>query len=94
MRVDYLAGRAEAHVTFTQSQRPDIHLVAGPEGTRLSYRDSTGREHELPRVGKRTVIQSTDAEGNWTRKTTVERDPATGDDVVVASTDRTITYYF
>lgn len=95
MQVDYLAGQAEAHVTFPKASGAphDLHIVVGPEGTRLSYRDSAGRERELPQVQKRTVIQSRDAEGNWTRKTTVERDPATGDDVVVASMDRTITYY-
>jgi hypothetical protein len=95
MHVDYRAGQADAHVTLTQgSGAPlEIHIVAGSERTSLSYRDSTGREHELPQDGKRTVIQSTDAEGNWTRKTTVERDPASGEDVVVASMDRTITYY-
>ena len=95
MQVDYRAGQAEAQVTLTQGSGapPDIHIVVGPEGTSVSYRDSAGREHELPRVGRRTVIQSRDAAGNWRRKTTVERDPATGDDVVVASTDRTITYY-
>jgi hypothetical protein len=93
MRVDYPAGRTEAQVTFIQGQGPDIHLVDGPEGTTLSYRDSAGREYELPRAGKRTVIQSTDAQGNWTRKKTVERDFATGDELVIASTDRTITYY-
>lgn len=95
MRVDYRAVHVEAHVTFTQGTGapPDIQIVVGPAGTRLSYRDSFGREHELPQRGRRTVIQSTDAEGNWTRKTTIERDPATGGDVAVASMDRTITYY-
>ena len=91
MLVDYEAGQGEAHITLTQGC--DIHILAGPDGTRVSYRDSSGREHEFPRIEKRTVIQSTDAEGNWTSKTIVERDPTTGDDVVVASMDRTITYY-
>jgi hypothetical protein len=95
MLVDYRAGLVEAHVTLPQrtGAPPDIHIVSGPEGTRVSYRDSTGREHESPRIARRTVIQSTDAEGNWTSKTIVERDPATGVEVVVASMDRTITYY-
>jgi hypothetical protein len=91
MQVDYGAGQGEARVALPQGS--NIHILAGPEGTRLSYRDSTGRQHEFPRVGTRAVIQSTDEKGNWTSKTIVERDPATGDDVVVASMDRTITYY-
>ena len=67
--------------------------VAGPEGTRLSYRDSTGREHEFSGIERCAVMQSTDAQGNWTSRTIFERDPSTGDDVVVACMDRTITYY-
>ena len=39
------------------------------EETSVRYRDFSGREHEVPRAGRRTVIQSRDAEGNWTRKT-------------------------
>ena len=70
-----------------------MHVIAGSEGISLKYRDPSGREHEVPRAWRRTGIQSSDAEGNWTRKTSVERTPATGDDVVVASMDRTITYY-
>jgi hypothetical protein len=95
MHVAYRAGQADAHVTFAKSSGAprEIHIVAGPERTSLSDRDSMGREYELPEVGKRTVIQSADAEGNWTRKTTVERDPATGEDAEVVSMDRTITYY-
>jgi hypothetical protein len=95
MLVDYRAGQAEAHVTLPQRSGapPDIHIVSSPEGTRLSYCDSTGREHEFPQIARRTVIQSRDAEGNWISRTIVERDPATGDDFVVVSMDRTITYY-
>jgi len=91
MQVEYRAGHADAHVTFGAAR--DIHIVVGPEGTRLSYRDSAGHEYELPYAARRTLIQSTDAQGNWTRKTTVERDPVTGADVVVVSMDRAITYY-
>jgi hypothetical protein len=63
------------------------------EGASIRYRDFAGREYEIPQAGRRIAIQSRDAEGNWTRKTTVERNPASGDDVVVASMDRTITYH-
>ena len=56
-------------------------------------RDSTGHEHDTSHAGRRTIVETTDARGNWTRKTTVEPDPATGDDVVVVSMTRTITYY-
>ena len=89
MQVDYRAGQAEARVTLPQG----AEIVVGPKGTRVSYRDSTGLEYEFPRIERRTVIQSTDAPGNWTSKTIVERDPATGDVVVVTSIDRTSTYY-
>ncbi len=91
MQVEYRAGQPDAHVTFGAAR--DIHIVVGPEGTRLTYRDSAGHEYELPRAATRTLIQATDAQGNWTRKITMERDPATGDDVVVASMDQAITYY-
>ena len=93
MKVDYRDGRAAAHATFIRDSGPDIHIVATSEGTSLSYRDSTGHAHEFRPAERRTVVQSRDAEGNWSRKATVERDPATGDEVVTASTDRTITYY-
>lgn len=79
MQVDYGSGQPEAHVTFSQDPRRDIHFVAGPEG--------------LPPTGRRTVVQTRDAEGNWTSKATLERDPATGEGTVIASTERTITYY-
>jgi len=93
MQVDYRGGHAEAHVTSSQAQERDLHLVAGPDGTSLGYRDSSGRAHELRPARRRIVVQSRDGEGNWTRKTVVEHNPATGDKVVIASTDRTITYY-
>ncbi|HTC90388.1 MAG TPA: hypothetical protein VK686_18910 [Bryobacteraceae bacterium] len=91
MLVDYDAGQGEAHVTLPEGS--NIHILAGPDGTRVRYRDSSGHEHEFPGIARRTVIQSTDEKGNWTSKTIVERDPATGNEVVVASMDRAITYY-
>jgi hypothetical protein len=81
-------------VDLNQSSGPpfDLDIVTGPDGTVVSYRDSDGRALEVP-VRRRTVVQSMDSEGNWTKKTTVECDPVSGEDVMIASMDRTITYY-
>lgn len=93
MRVVYREGRAEAHVTFSQDPRRDHDLVAGTEEGSITYRDASGHAHEHRAAAKRTIVQSRDIEGNWTRKVVVERDPSSGEEIVLASIDRTITYY-
>lgn len=69
-----------------RAERPEAHVTFSQDGRRDLVLVPGGAVSE-------TIIHARDAEGNWTRKTVVERDPSTGAEVVIASVDRTITYY-
>ncbi len=91
MTVTRQAGQEDAHVTLGEGLR--IQIVTGPEGGRVTFRDADGREHEFTRYRRRAAIESTDARGNWTRKTIFDRDPSTGEEVLAVAMNRKIEYY-
>lgn len=86
-------GRVIAAVSEDTVRGHEIRMQVDYRAGRISYRDSIGRAQEFRPPTRHAIVQSSDAEGNWTSKTVVERGPSTGDEVVIASLNRTITYY-
>ncbi len=97
MRVEYSREQTDVHAVFKKGSNvpPELDFVIRHEGNRVILSYSEGREHGSPHVEvkRHSVVGSVDAEGNWTTKTLYESDLVSGEDRMVASLTRSITYY-